>query len=64
VKAFGGSLSGRTQTIYFMSLVLAVAAFLATWALLRSRIGLGLTAMRDNEETAGSAASICAACAS
>ena len=38
-----------------MSLGLALVAFLATWALLRSRIGLGLTAMRDNEEAAGSA---------
>ena len=38
-----------------MSLGLALVAFVATWALLRSRIGLGLTAMRDNEEAAGSA---------
>lgn len=55
IKAFGASLSGRTFTIYLMSLGLALAAFIATWALLRSRIGLGLTAMRDNEEAAGAA---------
>ena len=30
------------------------ASFAATYSLLRSRIGLGLTAMRDNEESAGS----------
>jgi branched-chain amino acid transport system permease protein len=30
-----------------------VLAFLATWFLMRSRIGVGLTAMRDSEEGAG-----------
>lgn len=52
-KAFGASLTARVDCFYFMSLVLALAAFAATWALLRSRVGLGLTAMRDNEEAAG-----------
>ncbi len=55
VKAFGATMSGRTTTIYLTSYGLALAAFAATWALLRSRIGLGLTAMRDNEEAAASA---------
>ena len=48
-------LSERIDLFYGMSLGLALFAFVATWALLRSRIGLGLTAMRDNEEAAGSA---------
>lgn len=52
-KAFGASLSGRITCFYLMSLGLALAAFAVTWALLRSRVGLGLTAMRDNEEAAG-----------
>ncbi len=55
VKEFGASLPGRSEAFYLMSFTLAVVAFVATWALLRSRIGLGLTAMRDNEEAAGSA---------
>ncbi len=55
VKAFGATLAARTHTIYFLALGLAVLAFVTTWALLRSRIGLGLTAMRDNEEAAGAA---------
>jgi branched-chain amino acid transport system permease protein len=55
VKAFGSSLAARTQNIYFLAFGLADIAFVATWALLRSRVGLGLTAMRDNEEAAGSA---------
>ena len=55
VKAFGSSQRDRIAHFYFLSLALALIAFLSTWALLRSRIGLGLTAMRDNEEAAGSA---------
>ncbi len=55
VKAFGARLGDRIDLFYGMSLGLALIAFAATWALLRSRIGLGLTAMRDNEEAAGSA---------
>jgi branched-chain amino acid transport system permease protein len=55
VKEFGANLPVRTETFYLMSLALAVVTFVATWALLRSRVGLGLTAMRDNEEAAGSA---------
>nr|ART36362.1 C549 [uncultured bacterium] len=54
-KAFGSSSIARVDMFYAMSLALALASFAATWALLRSRVGLGLTAMRDNEEAAGSA---------
>jgi branched-chain amino acid transport system permease protein len=55
VKAFGATVVGRVDAFYWLSLALAALAFAATWALLRSRIGLGLIAMRDNEEAAGSA---------
>ena len=55
IKQFGARLGDRIDLFYAMSLGLALVAFGATWALLRSRVGLGLTAMRDNEEAAGSA---------
>ncbi len=55
VKAFGATLSGRVSTFYAMSFALALLAFGTTWIFLRSRVGLGLTAMRDNEEAAGAA---------
>jgi branched-chain amino acid transport system permease protein len=53
VKVFGTGLAQRYGTIYWMAFALAGTAFVATWLLLRSRVGLGLTAMRDNEEGAG-----------
>jgi branched-chain amino acid transport system permease protein len=53
VKQFGGNVVERFTTIYWMALVLCAAAFVLTWLLMRSSIGLGLTAMRDNEEGAG-----------
>jgi branched-chain amino acid transport system permease protein len=55
VKTFGATTTGRITLFYMMAFVLALGAYLATWILLRSRLGLGLTAMRDNEESAGSA---------
>ena len=54
LRAFGTTRSARLSTIYWLALALALASFAATYSLLRSRIGLGLTAMRDNEESAGS----------
>ena len=54
VKAFGAKADERYATIYWMAFALAVLAFGAIYLLLRSRIGLGLTAMRDDEEGAGS----------
>lgn len=53
VRRFGSQLVERFTTIYAMSLVLAVVAMGATYALMRSATGIGLTAMRDNEEAAG-----------
>ena len=55
VKQFGSSLVGRVDNFYYLSLGLVLLTMGAVWVLLRSRIGLGLTAMRDNEEAAGSA---------
>jgi branched-chain amino acid transport system permease protein len=55
VRAFGGSVAQRVITLYVVSFVLAIAALTATWLLLRSRVGLGLTAMRDSGEGAKSA---------
>lgn len=53
VKQFGARSAERYETIYWMALALAALAFAATWLLMRSKVGLGLTAMRDNEEGAG-----------
>jgi len=55
IKAFGATAGTRVTHFYFMAFALALIAFFSTWVLLRSRFGLGLTAMRDNEEGAGSA---------
>ncbi|HKU99357.1 MAG TPA: branched-chain amino acid ABC transporter permease [Vineibacter sp.] len=52
-REFGTRPAERFATIYWLALAVAAAAFLSTWLLLRSRVGLGLTAMRDNEEAAG-----------
>jgi branched-chain amino acid transport system permease protein len=51
-RFFGGGASTRVTTIYVIALAVAVAAYLLTWLLLRSRVGIGLTAIRDNEEAA------------
>jgi branched-chain amino acid transport system permease protein len=53
VRAFGAKAEARYGTIYWMAFALALAAFAAVYLLLHSRVGLGLTAMRDDEEGAG-----------
>lgn len=53
VKQFGASIGARYTTIYWLALGLAGVAFISTYLLMRSSVGLGLTAMRDNEEGAG-----------
>lgn len=53
VRSFGRRIDERYATIYWIAFAVAALAIGATWALMRSRIGLGLTAMRDNEEGAG-----------
>lgn len=52
-RSLGDSPTDRFSVIYWLALGLALAALGATYLLLRSPIGLGLTAMRDNEEAAG-----------
>lgn len=43
-----------TQKIYFIALTLCVVALVVVFLLLKSRIGLGLTAMRDDADAASS----------
>ncbi|WLS00672.1 branched-chain amino acid ABC transporter permease [Shinella sumterensis] len=52
LKMLGQRPPDRIVTIYLMALVVAIATFLLIWALMKSRIGLGLAALRDSEEGA------------
>jgi branched-chain amino acid transport system permease protein len=52
VLTFGHARGPRLATIYWLAFALAAVAMLVTYFLMRSRIGIGLTAMRDNEEGA------------
>jgi len=52
VLSLGRVRNDRLAVIYWLAFALAAAAMLVTYFLLRSRIGVGLTAMRDNEEGA------------
>jgi branched-chain amino acid transport system permease protein len=52
VLSFGRARGDRLATIYWLAFGLAAVAMAVTYFLLRSRIGVGLTAMRDNEEGA------------
>jgi branched-chain amino acid transport system permease protein len=54
LKVFGSSRGERISMIYWLSFGIAVLSLAITYFLLRSRIGIGLTAMRDNEESAAS----------
>jgi branched-chain amino acid transport system permease protein len=46
---------GVTPTeIYWLALVIGVVSVLVMWIILRSRLGLGLAAIRDNDRTAAS----------
>jgi branched-chain amino acid transport system permease protein len=54
IRAVGANVEARFSHLYWMALALAVVCFIATALLLRSRLGVGLMAMRDNEEAAGS----------
>ncbi|MCC8953537.1 branched-chain amino acid ABC transporter permease [Bradyrhizobium sp. Pear77] len=53
VKQFGARIGERYAHIYWLALVLLAVVFISTWLLMRSAVGLGLTAMRDNEDGAG-----------
>jgi branched-chain amino acid transport system permease protein len=54
LRAFGSTRSGRLATIYWLGFVLAAFALGSTYLLLRTRFGVGLMAMRENEESAAS----------
>jgi branched-chain amino acid transport system permease protein len=53
VRQFGAQMVERFTTIYWISLILAIAAMGSTYLLMRSATGIGLTAMRDDEDAAG-----------
>lgn len=52
VLSLGRARNDRLAAIYWLAFALAAVAMIVTYFLLRSRIGIGLTAMRDNEEGA------------
>jgi branched-chain amino acid transport system permease protein len=52
VKRFGASNDLRQMTIYFMVLGTALVIGIGIWLIMRSRVGLALSAMRDDEEGA------------
>lgn len=53
VKSFGATTPERYANVYWLTFGLTALALVSTWYLMRSRIGVGLTAMRDSEEGAG-----------
>lgn len=56
VKSIAATGAGREKLLYWIALGLTVASVLLVWALMRSRWGLALTAIRDSEiasETVG-----------
>jgi branched-chain amino acid transport system permease protein len=55
ITAFAGLSPGRRIAyVYWLSLVGMVIAVLVTWWIMRSRLGLGFTAIRDDETAASS----------
>ncbi|CAD6560668.1 hypothetical protein LMG28727_07226 [Paraburkholderia kirstenboschensis] len=50
VKQFGSSNEARQMTIYYRVLGTTLATLVGIYAVMRSRIGLAFSAMRDNEE--------------
>ena len=50
--SLGRARDQRLANIYWLAFTVAAVALIVTYFLLRSRIGIGLTAMRDNEEGA------------
>lgn len=53
-RAIGAAAGDRATVIYALALAVTASAWLGTWGLLRSRHGIALTAVRDNEEAASS----------
>ena len=52
VRFFGATADSRAVVFYWLALSLLTIAAISTYTLLRSRIGLGLRAMRDDEDGA------------
>lgn len=52
LREFGRRPPERLETIYIWALALTLIVFFGTWAIMRSRIGLALGAIRDSEEGA------------
>lgn len=52
VRAMASSRSARENMTYWIALVIMLVIVLGIWLLMRSRIGLALSALRDNEEAA------------
>ncbi len=52
VKAMAANRSARESLTYWIALGLVIAVILGVWLILRSRVGLALSALRDNEEAA------------
>ncbi|MEC8579937.1 MAG: branched-chain amino acid ABC transporter permease [Pseudomonadota bacterium] len=52
VKAMASSRSARESMTYWIALGIMLAVVLGIWALMRSRVGLSLSAMRDDDEAA------------
>ncbi len=52
IKVAGYTAASRSQNIYWIALVIGVGSVALTYALLRSRLGLQLQAIRDNEDGA------------
>ncbi len=54
VRGMAANRGARESLTYWVALAIMLAVVLGIWALMRSRIGLGLGAIRDNEEAATS----------
>lgn len=53
-KAMGATAPDRATAVYLAALIVSLVAWVGTWTLLRSRHGIALMAVRDNEEAASS----------
>lgn len=52
VKAMASGRSARESLIYWIALAITLVVVLGIWVVMRSRFGLSLSALRDNEEAA------------
>ena len=54
IRVTGYSIASRDRTFYWMALAVGIGSILLTYGLLRSKLGLQLQAIRDNEDGARS----------